>query len=155
MLGLWSLVPGEHWLISLSTLWGILSVIKESLSFLVVLVVKNPPAPPANAGDERDAGSISRSGRSTAGWHGNPLQYSFAWRIPWTEEPGGLQSVQSQRIRTLSTYSSFLDLCPDLEDETRWCTDFCCWPILSISQDCKQGQAPWGSSDPFSQISLL
>ena len=23
----------------------------------------------------------------------------FAWRIPWTEEPGGLQSIGSQRIR--------------------------------------------------------
>ena len=23
----------------------------------------------------------------------------FAWRIPWTEEPGGLQSTESQRIR--------------------------------------------------------
>ena len=24
--------------------------------------------------------------------HGNPLQI-LAWRIPWTEEPGGLQSL--------------------------------------------------------------
>ena len=23
----------------------------------------------------------------------------LAWRIPWTEEPGGLQSMESQRIR--------------------------------------------------------
>ena len=23
----------------------------------------------------------------------------FAWEIPWTEEPGGLQSVESQRLR--------------------------------------------------------
>ena len=23
----------------------------------------------------------------------------FAWRIPWTEEPGGLQSMRSQRVR--------------------------------------------------------
>ena len=23
----------------------------------------------------------------------------LAWRIPWTEEPGGLQSMQSQRVR--------------------------------------------------------
>jgi len=22
-----------------------------------------------------------------------------AWRIPWTEEPGGLQSIESQRVR--------------------------------------------------------
>ena len=30
----------------------------------------------------------------------------LAWRIPWTEEPGGLQSVESQRVR------------PDLETNT-------------------------------------
>ena len=24
---------------------------------------------------------------------------SPAWRIPWTEEPGGLQSIGSQRVR--------------------------------------------------------
>ena len=36
------------------------------------LVVKNPPA---NAGDVRDGGSISGSGRSPGG-HGNLLQYS-------------------------------------------------------------------------------
>ena len=32
--------------------------------------------PPANAGDIRDAGSISGLGRSPEGGHGNPLQYS-------------------------------------------------------------------------------
>ena len=25
----------------------------------------------------------------------------LAWRIPWTEEPGGLQSMGSQRVRTI------------------------------------------------------
>ena len=25
--------------------------------------------------------------------------YVLAWRIPWTEEPGGLQSIESQRVR--------------------------------------------------------
>ena len=30
--------------------------------------------------------------------NGNPLQYS-SWRIPWTEEPCGLQSMGSQRVR--------------------------------------------------------
>ena len=23
----------------------------------------------------------------------------YAWRIPWTEEPGGLQSIGSQRVK--------------------------------------------------------
>ena len=39
----------------------------------MVLVVKNPLA---NAGDERDTGSIPGSDRSSGGGHGNPLQYS-------------------------------------------------------------------------------
>ena len=28
--------------------------------------------------------------------NGNP--FSIAWEIPWTEEPGGLQSIGSQRV---------------------------------------------------------
>ena len=36
-------------------------------------MVKNPPA---NAGDVRDLGSITGSGRSPGGGCGNPLQYS-------------------------------------------------------------------------------
>jgi len=36
-------------------------------------VIKNPPA---NAGDKRDMGSVSGSGRSPGGGHGDPLQYS-------------------------------------------------------------------------------
>ena len=33
---------------------------------------------------------------SPGGGNGNPLQYS-SWEIPWTEEPGGLQSVGSHK----------------------------------------------------------
>ena len=32
-------------------------------------------------------GSIPGVGRPPGEGHGNPLQYSLAWRIPWTEEP--------------------------------------------------------------------
>ena len=39
----------------------------------VARVVKNPPA---NARDTRDMGSVSGSGRTSGGGHGNPLQYS-------------------------------------------------------------------------------
>ena len=60
----------------------------------MALEVKNPPA---NAGDVRDVGSIPESGRSPGEGHGNPLQ-ARAWRIPWTEEPAGLQSTGSQRV---------------------------------------------------------
>ena len=60
----------------------------------MALVVKNPPA---NAGDIRDMGSISGSGRSLEkemATHSSIL----AWEIPWTEEPGRLQSIGLQRI---------------------------------------------------------
>ena len=46
----------------------------------------------------RGLGSIPGLGRSPGGGHGNPLQYSCL-RIPWTEDPGELQSVGSQRVR--------------------------------------------------------
>ena len=47
-----------------------------------------------NAGD---LDSISGSGRSPGEINGNPLRDS-CWRIPWTEEPGRLQSTESQRV---------------------------------------------------------
>ena len=53
-------------------------------------MVKNPPA---NAGDME---SIPGSGRSFGGGNGN-LSSILAWEIPWTEEPGGLQSMESQK----------------------------------------------------------
>ena len=62
----------------------------------MVLVVKNPPA---NTGDVRDTGSIPGLRRSPGGGHGNPTPVILAWRSPWTEEPGELQSKGSQRIR--------------------------------------------------------
>ena len=62
---------------------------------VVVLVVKNLPA---NAGDVREAGLSPGWGRSPGGGRGHPLQYS-SWRIPWTEEPGRLQSLGLHRAR--------------------------------------------------------
>ena len=53
--------------------------------------------PPANAGDIRDMGLIPGSGRSPWGGHGNPLQYSCL-ENPVAKEPGGLQSMGSQRV---------------------------------------------------------
>ena len=61
----------------------------------VALVVKNPPA---NAGDLREVGSIPGSGRSPGGGHATHCS-TLTWRIPWTKEPGGLQSMGSQRVR--------------------------------------------------------
>ena len=62
----------------------------------VAQLVKNPSA---NAGDARDM--LVQS----LGWE-DPLEEEMAtpsgilaWKIPWTEEPGRLQSTGSQRVR--------------------------------------------------------
>ena len=41
----------------------------------------------------RDLGSIPGSGRSPGERNGNSHSSILAWRIPWTEEAGGLQSM--------------------------------------------------------------
>ena len=72
--------------------WGNVLSIDSKDSFGGTLggtVVKNPPA---NAGGIRDSVSILGSGRSPGGGHGNHSSI-LAWKIPWTEEPGGLQSL--------------------------------------------------------------
>ena len=58
---------------------------------LVTQMVKNPPA-------------MQQNWVRSLGWE-DPLEESIAthhnilaWRIPWTEEPGGLQSTGSQRV---------------------------------------------------------
>ena len=58
----------------------------------VAQMVKNLPA-------------IQETPVQSLGWE-DPLEKGMethssvlAWRIPWTEEPGGLQSIGSQRVR--------------------------------------------------------
>ena len=51
-----------------------------------------------SAGNAGVSGSIPGSGRSPGEGNGNPL-HNLAWRIPWREEPGRLQSTGSQRVR--------------------------------------------------------
>ena len=58
----------------------------------VAQLVKNPPA-------------MQETWVGALGWE-DPLEKGMAthaiilaWRIPWTEEPGGLQSMESQRVR--------------------------------------------------------
>ena len=68
-----------------------LAKVKRFMAFPGGSVVKNLPA---NAGD---TGLIRGSGRypeDSLATHSSIL----AWRIPWTEEPGGLQSMGSQRV---------------------------------------------------------
>ena len=61
----------------------------------MALVVKNLPA---NAGNSRDVSSIPGSGRSLEEGLATPSSI-LAWRTPWTEEPGRLQSMGSQKVR--------------------------------------------------------
>ena len=67
----------------------------------MVLVVKNPPA---NAGD-------IEMWIQPVGWE-DPLEEEmvthfdiFSWKIPWTEEPGRLQLMGSQRVNTAEQLS--------------------------------------------------
>ena len=58
-------------------------------------VVKNPSASTGAAGH---AGLIPESERSLGGGHGNLLQHPCL-EIAWAEEPRGLRSMGSQRVR--------------------------------------------------------
>ena len=55
--------------------------------------------PPANAGDP---GLITRSEDPLEEGMATPSKI-LAWRIPWTEEPGGLQSMESDMTERLNT----------------------------------------------------
>ena len=88
----------------------------------VVLVIKNPPF---KAGDLKDADSIPKDPlKEGTATHSSTL----AWRIPWAEEPGGLQSKGLNRVwynwsdlacmQTLS--KNLLDMREIREDLINW-----------------------------------
>ena len=58
------------------------------------LVAQEGKESACNAGE---LGSIPGLGRSPEGGHGNDSSI-LAWKIPWTEEPGGLQFIGSLRV---------------------------------------------------------
>ena len=64
----------------------------QKLAFLVAQMVKHLPA-------------MRETWVRSLGWE-DPLEKAMAthsstlaWKIPWTEEPGRLQSMESQRVR--------------------------------------------------------
>ena len=70
---------------------GIGYPLQYSWASLVAQMVKNPHV-------------MCETWVQSLGWE-NPLEEGMAthssilaWRIPWTEEPGGLQSIGSQRV---------------------------------------------------------
>ena len=74
------------------TYLNIMKVIYEKPLSLVSQMVKNVPAM-----QETQVRSLGREGplEKDMATHSSIL----AWRIPWTQEPGGLQSMGSQRVR--------------------------------------------------------
>ena len=64
----------------------------ETGSSLVAQMVKNLPAMQETWVQSLGWEDLLKEGMAT---HSSIL----AWRIPWTEEPGGLQSVELQRVR--------------------------------------------------------
>ena len=66
-------------------------ILYSSEGFPDGLVVKSLPA-------------MQETWAQSLGWEGTLEEgmathsSSFGWRIPWTEEPGGLQSIGSQRV---------------------------------------------------------
>ena len=60
-------------------------------SFQVAQTVKDSAY---NAGDPRSIPGLGRSPGEGKATHSSVL----AWKIPWTEEPGRLQSTGSQRV---------------------------------------------------------
>ena len=66
--------------------------------FYVCIVLFRPPA-------VKNLPAVQETRVLSLGWE-DPLEKgmtihssTLAWRIPWTEEPGGLQSTGSQRVR--------------------------------------------------------
>ena len=48
----------------------------------------------------------------------------LAWEVPWTEEPGGLQAMESQRVgdnQATSTFTFFQALGPRGSDNQPYC----------------------------------
>ena len=101
----------------------------------MVLGIKNPPASARGKRHESDpwVGKIPGEGMAT---HSSIL----AWRNPLTEEPGGLQSVGSQRAETqlsnlahtLSPVQGDTSLCPVLSQTESFCCPCCHLPPLHL-----------------------
>ena len=70
-----------------------------------------------SAYNKGDQGLIPGSGRSPREGNGYPLSI-LAWRTPWTEKTGGVQSMESQRVghdqatNTLTTLVIYLTIFP-------------------------------------------
>ena len=81
---------------NLSVYYILLSIYLLIGAFLVVQMVKNPPA-------------MQETWIRSLGWEdlleeGMATHSSIVWRMPWTEEPGGLWFMGSQRVISQSDH---------------------------------------------------
>ena len=83
-----SMIPGS----GRSAGEGIGYPLQYSWAFLLAQLVKNPPAMQDTWVQSLAWEDPLEKGKAT---HSSIL----AWRIPWTKEPGRLQSIGSQRVR--------------------------------------------------------
>ena len=73
--------------------------LSQTLSFPHIVGLPGWFSSKESACDAGDVGSISRLGRSLGAGHGMATHCSIlAWRSPWIEEPGGLQSIGLQSV---------------------------------------------------------
>ena len=131
---LWYAFPVKYFFEMVSVLW------KSTVTWAsqVGLVVKNPSA---NVEDIRDAGSVPGLG--------DPLEKGMAthssilaWKIPWTEEPGELQSLELQRVkynwRDSTHMNTRVDSLPHIQrifpaQELNWGLLHCRWILYQLS----------------------
>ena len=63
-----------------------------------------------------------------------PHSSTLAWRIPWTEEPGGLQSMGLLRVGHLLSDFTFTFHFPALEKEIVTYSSFLAWRIPGMGE---------------------
>ena len=103
-----------------------------------------------------DPGSVHGSGRSPGERNGNPLSI-LAWRIPWTEKPGWLQSMGVSKSQT-RLYIHFTSLIrvekeklgakaalPSCESEKVCSTSEICHQVVSTEWNSLHGKILWGA----------
>ena len=63
-----------------------------------------------------------------------PHSSTLAWKIPWTEEPGGLQSMGSQRVGHLLSDFTFTSHFHALEKEMATHSSVLAWRIPGTAE---------------------
>ena len=83
---------GTYWYMWLLSTRNVVTTTELNFEFNLISIVGLPQwlSGKESASSAGDMGPIPGSERSPGGGNGHPLSI-LAWRIPWTEKPGGLQ----------------------------------------------------------------